>query len=146
MFYNQEIKDIEKELETNKDGLTHHEVERRLKKYGKNSLPKKKKDSVFKIFCNELKDPIVLLLLVAILVSLIAGEVIDAIAIVFIVLIDLIMGTYQENKANNTAEALENLVKQEVKVIRNGELIQIDSEYLTIGDYVILESGTKISS
>jgi len=146
MFYNKDIKEIEKELNTSIEGLTNKDINKRIEKYGKNILPKKEKDSVFKIFFNELKDPIVLLLLVAIIVSLIAGEVIDALAIFFIVFIDLIMGTYQENKANNTAEALENLVKQEVKVVRNSEIIKIPSEDLTIGDIVILESGDKISA
>ena len=146
MFYSKEIEEIEKELETNSNGLSSKEAKNRIEKYGKNCLPRKKKDSVFKIFFNELKDPIVLLLLVAILVSIIAGEVIDAFAIIFIVLIDLIMGTYQENKANNTAEALEKLVTVKTKVIRNGEIIKIDSEDLTVGDYVILESGDKISA
>ena len=146
MFYNKDIKEIEKELNTSIDGLTDKEVKNRIDNYGKNTLPKKKKDSIFKIFFNELKDPIVLLLIVTIIASVIAGEVIDAIAIVFIVLIDLVMGTYQENKANNTAEALENLVKQEVKVVRNGEIIKVPSEELTIGDVVILESGDKIAA
>jgi len=146
MFYNKEIKEIEKELKTSIEGLTDKEVKKRIEKYGKNTLPKKKKDSVLKIFFNELKDPIVILLIVAIIASLIVGEFVDAIAIIFIVMIDLIMGTYQENKANNTAEALENLVRQEVKVIRNGEIIKVSSEELTIGDYVVLESGDKISA
>ena len=146
MFYNKDIKEIEEELNTSVDGLTSKEAKKRIEKYGENTLPKKKKDSVFKIFFNELKDPIVLLLIAAIIASLIAGEVIDAVAIVFIVLIDLVMGTYQENKANNTAEALENLVKQEVKVIRDEEIIKVPSEELTIGDIVILESGDKISA
>ena len=146
MFYNKEIKDVEKELKTSIDGLTSKEAKKRLQKYGKNTLPKKKKDSIFKIFFNELKDPIVLLLIVAIIASIIAGEIIDAIAIIFIVLVDLIMGTYQENKANNTAEALEKLVTVKTKVIRDGEIIEINSEDLTIGDYVILESGDKISA
>ena len=146
MFYNKEIENVEKELGTSLDGLSSQEIKLRINKYGKNILPKKKKDSVFKIFFNELKDPIVLLLLVAIIVSLIAGEILDAAAIFFIVLIDLIMGTYQENKANNTAEALEKLVTVKTKVIRNGEIIKVNSEELTIGDYVILESGDKISA
>ncbi len=146
MFYNKDIKEIEKELNVSIDGLTDKEVNNRIEKYGKNILPKKKKDSILKIFFNELRDPIILLLIVAIIVSIIAGEVIDALAIFFIVLIDLIMGTYQENKANNTAEALEQLVKQEVKVIRNGEIVKVRSEELTIGDIVILESGDKIAA
>ena len=146
MFYNRNIKEIETELKTTENGLNDNDVKERVKKYGKNILPKKKKDSIFKIFFNEIKDPIVLLLLVAIVVSLIAGETLDAIAILFIVLVDLIMGTYQENKANNTAEALEKLVTVKTKVIRNGEIVAINSEDLTIGDIVILESGDKISA
>ena len=146
MYYNKKIEDIEKELNTNIDGLTDKEVEERIKKYGKNILPKKKKDSVFKIFISEFKDPIIILLLFAVLASLIVGEVIDAIAIIFIVLVDLIMSTYQENKANNTAEALSNLIKVKTKVVRNGKVIELDSDELTVGDYVILESGDKISA
>ena len=88
-------------------------------KYGKNTLPKKKKDSVLKIFFNEFKDPLVILLIFAIVASLLAGELVDAIAIFFIVLIDAFLGTYQENKANNTAEALEKLVTVKTKVIFN---------------------------
>ena len=76
--------------------------QKRLEKNGPNSLPEQKKESVFSIFISEFKDPMILLLLIAIIASLIAGETIDAIAIIFIVLVDVIMGTYQENKANNT--------------------------------------------
>ena len=146
MFYNKKIEDIEKELETSNKGLSKEEVLNRQRKYGKNTLPKKEQDSILKIFFNEFKDPMVILLLVAILASIIAGEVIDAIAILFIVLIDAMMGTYQENKANNTAEALAKLVTTKVKVVRDDDVISIDAEDLTIGDYVLLESGDKISA
>ncbi|MBQ2873204.1 MAG: HAD-IC family P-type ATPase [Bacilli bacterium] len=146
MYYNKKIKEIEKELNTNIDGLSSKEVEKRIKKYGKNTLPKKKKDSIFKIFFNEFKDPIIILLLFSVLASLIAGEVIDGLAIILIVLVDVIMSTYQENKANNTAEALSNLIKVKTKVIRNGKVVELDSDKLTVGDYVILESGDKISA
>ena len=88
----------------------------------------------------------VILLLVAIVASLIAGETVDAIAILLIVLVDAIMGTYQENKANNTAEALAKLVTTKVKVVRDDDVMSIDAEDLTIGDYVLLESGDKISA
>ena len=146
MFYKKETDEVLKELNTSSEGLSSKEVCTRTLEYGKNILPKKKKDSVFKIFFNEFKDPIIILLLFAILASLIVGEIVDAIAILFIILVDIIMATYQENKANNTAEALENLVTVKTKVIRNGKLETIDSKDLTIGDYVILESGDKISA
>ena len=146
MYYNKSVEHLEKELETNSKGLTKKQVLERQEKYGKNLLPKKESDSVLKIFFNEFKDPMVILLLVAILASIIAGEVIDAIAIFAIVLIDAIMGTYQENKANHTAEALAKLVTTKTKVVRDDEVISIDAEELTIGDYVLLESGDKISA
>ena len=146
MFYNKNQQEIEKELNTTVNGLSKENVIKHIEKYGKNELPKKKKDSVFKIFLNEFKDPIVILLIGTIIASFLAQEVIDAIAIILILLIDIIMGTYQENKANNTAESLSKLVKEKTKVIRNGELLEIESNELTIGDLVILESGNKIGA
>lgn len=144
MYYRKTTEAILKELETGKAGLSSEEAKKRLQKYGKNTLPKKKPKSVFKIFFSEFKDPMVILLLVAIAASFFAGEIIDGIAIIFIVLVDIIMGTYQENKANHTAEALASLVKAKTKVLRNGEVVSIDAEDLTLGDLVVLESGDKI--
>lgn len=145
MYYNKNILDIEKELKTGNKGLSKEEVIKRQQKYGRNTLPKKESDSILKLFFNEFKDPMIILLLVAIMASFIAGEIVDAIAIFVIVLVDAMMGTYQENKANNTAETLANLVTTKTKVIRDGNVISIDAEDLTIGDYVLLESGDKIS-
>ena len=146
MYYNKKIEDILNELKTSKSGLNDKEVEKRINKYGKNILPKKKKESVISIFFKAFKNPIIILLLFAVLASFLAKETIDAIAIILIILIDVIMETYQENKANNTAEALNNLIKVKTKVIRNNNIVEINSDELTIGDYVILESGDKISA
>ncbi len=145
-FYNKKISEIFADFGTSESGLSSKEVAARQAKYGKNVLPKKKKDSVIKIFFNEFKDPMVLLLVVAIIASAVVGEVIDAIVIAFIILVDAIMGTYQENKANNTAEALASLVTVKTKVIRDNERQDIDAEELVIGDYILLESGDKISA
>ena len=91
MYYNK----IKKELTTNIDGLSSDEVQKRALIYGKNTLPKHKKESVLKIFISEFKDPIVILLLVAIIASFLVGETVDALAILFIVIVDVLMGTYQ---------------------------------------------------
>lgn len=145
-FYAMNIEDTYRRLQTSPEGLTIKEATKRIEKYGENSLPKKEKDSIFKIFFSELKDPIVLLLFVAIIASLVVGEIVDATAIFFIVLIDLIIGTYEENKANNTVEALSKLVPEKVKVIRNNKEILMDSKDITIGDFILLESGDKVSA
>ncbi len=146
MYYNKDIEEIEEELQTGDNGLKGDEVRARIFKYGKNILPQKKKDSVFKLFFNEFKDPMIILLLIAVIVSFVAGEVIDAVAILFIILVDAVLGAYQENKANNTADAIAKLVTTKVKVIRDNEEQLINAEELTIGDYVLLESGDKISA
>ena len=133
-------------LKTDENGLTNKEANLRLEKFGNNTLPKKKKDSVLKIFLNEFKNPILILLLVAVIASLIGNEPIEALAIILIVLVDVSLGTYQENKANNTAEALSRLVTVKTKVLRNGKEIVVDSANVVPGDYVFLESGDKISA
>lgn len=145
-YYEKDVKDIETELKTSNSGLSSTEASARWRKYGPNILPKKKKDSIVKIFLREFIDPIVLLLIVAIIVSFVVGEMIDAFAIMLIVLVDAIIGTYQENKANNTADALSKLVKDEAHVIRDGNECSISVEQLTIGDLVLLESGNKIGA
>ena len=145
-YYAMSQDEIFKKFQVDESGLSTREATKRLNKYGKNELPKKEKDSILKIFFNELIDPIVLLLIVAIIASFVVGEVVDALAIIFIVLVDLIIGTYEENKANTTVEALASLVPEKVKVNRDDKEILIDSKDLTIGDYVFLESGDKISA
>ena len=145
-WYSMTKEQVFDELNTSEKGLTTKECQKRQSKYGKNVLPKKKKESIFKIFLRELMNPIELLLLVAVVASFIANEPVEAIAIIFIVLVDLIMGTYQENKANTTAEALSKLVTVKNKVLRDGEEKIIDSSELVPGDFVYLESGDKISA
>ena len=135
-----------KELETNKDGLSINEVQKRIDKYGYNEIPKNNQDTIFKIFFRELKDPIVLLLIITIIFCLFISEYIDAIAIILIVLIDLILGTIQEWRALKNADALSNMIKFMVNVIRDGKEQLIDSKYLVVGDIVLVESGNKISA
>ena len=145
-YYAMSIEELYQRFQINDEGLTTKEAKKRIEKYGENSLPEKKKDSVLKIFLNELLDPIVSLLGVAIIASLAVGEVGDAIAIAFIVLVDLLIGTYEEKKASSTIDALSKLVPKTVKVQRDGKEIEIDASNITIGDFVYLESGDKISA
>ena len=146
MYYQKNEKEIFNKLNTNINGLTNEEAKKRLKQYGKNELPKKKQKSIFKIFIDEFKNPILILLLFAVIASLIAKEYIDAFAIIFIVLIDVLIGTFQEYKANKNADSLNNLVKVKVKVLRNEKVEYIDSSELVLGDVVHLESGNQISA
>ena len=146
-FYDKDIDDIVKKLNTNlKSGLNDKNILKHRTEYGENTLPEKKSDSALKIFFNGFKDPIVFLLIVTVIISLIIGEIVDAIVVTFIIVLDLILGTIEEYQANKNANSLRNLIKYEVKVIRNNEELRIDSTELVVGDIVLLESGDNIAA
>ena len=146
MEYNKSTEELIKELNSDLNGLSKEEVKIRLEKNGKNILPTKKRDSILKIFFKELTSPIEIVLLITVIISFIIGETIDALVILFIILVDVIMGTYQENKALKSAEALSKMIKTKAKVLRNGIETEVDSEDLVVGDIILVESGTKITS
>ena len=146
LWYKKNENEIYEELKCTKEGLSSKEVKHRIEKYGRNEIPKKKPDSFFKIMFKQLMDPIELLLVAAMGFSFLINEIVDGIAILLIILIDLLMGTFQEWKANKNAEALSKLVEVKAKVLRDGKEIEIDSVDLVVGDIVLLESGTKISA
>lgn len=145
-WYLKDSKEVIKALNSNINGLSSKEAKKRQKQYGLNILPKKKSDSIFKILFRQLTDPIVLLLVITVVFSFIIGEIVDACAIIFIILVDLILGTFQEWKAEKTAESLQNLIKDRVIVLRDNEEVEIDSSEVTIGDIVLLESGDQVSA
>lgn len=140
------IDEIYKILNSNRNGLSKKEANDRLKKYGKNILPKKKKITFFEIFFKEMMNPLILLLIATVIISCLIGEITDAIAITFIILIDLFLATFQELKAERNADSLSNIIKVKSKVIRDFIEEEINSEELVIGDIVSLTSGDKISA
>lgn len=145
-FHSKDKNDVLKELNTSESGLNEKDIKDRLIKYGKNVLPKKKGNSVIKIFLKQFLDPIVILLTITCFITLLIGEVLNGIAIAFIIVLDLLLGTFQEWKATKNASSLLEMIKVKVNVIRNGNEKVIDSSNLTVGDIVLLESGDKISA
>ena len=133
-------------LETSKQGLDKKEIDKRIQKFGLNELPKKRRDSIVKIFFMQFYNAITIIMIIATILSVFIKEYTDAIAIVFIILVDAIMGTIQEWKANKSAEALANMIKVRVDVIRDGREKQVDSSNLVPGDIVLLSSGCKVTA
>ena len=146
MYHSYEIKKIYEELKSRPTGLTFDEVDDRLLSDGKNVLPHKSRPSFLSLFINEFKSPIEIILVVTIIISIIVGEILDAFVIIFILLVDTIMGAYQENKALKSSESLNNMLKSLSKVLRNNEELNIDSELLVVGDIILLESGDRINA
>ncbi|MDD2180968.1 MAG: HAD-IC family P-type ATPase [Bacilli bacterium] len=146
LWYKETVEETLSAFETTKSGLTNDEINKRLKEYGKNILPKGKRKNVLFIFFEQLKDPIKYILIITIILSLIIGETIDAIFITIVILLDAFIGTYQEWKASRSAESLQNLIKVIAKVVRDDNEVEIDSENLVVGDIVDMEPGAKISA
>lgn len=146
MNYQDKLEKVLDNLKTTKFGLTEEEANLRLTRYGKNELPRNKQDGILKIFLRQILDPIVIILLVTIIFSIAIGEIFDAFAVIFIVLVDLVMGTIQEYKASKKAMGLANIIKVKCQVLRDFEVCIIDSSSLVVGDIVFLESGNKISA
>lgn len=141
-WYKQEKEEIIKKLGTNMEkGLTDLEVEKRLEKYGTNEFMEKPKESFFSKLINQFSDFLVLILIVAALFSISIGETRDSIVILAIVLINAMLGIYQEGKAEKALEALREMSSPTAKVIRNGHLDVIATSNLVPGDLVILEAG-----
>ena len=146
MYYNEEINEIYKKLDSNPNGLTSNEVDTRLKTDGKNILPHKRKPNFFELYIKQFKSPIEIILIFTIIVSYTVGEAIDATVIMFILLADTIMGAYQENKAIKSAESLNNMLKSKSKVLRDNKEYNIDSELIVVGDIILLESGDRVNA
>lgn len=143
-FYKKSVDEVLKEFNTSKHGLSEHEAKMRLKKYGPNVIERTRKLTKTRILLNQFKNIMIIILLIAAGISLIIGHAIDSIIILTVVIFNSIFGFIQENKAENSIEALRKLTSLKSVVIRDGKEIQIDSSEIVPGDIIVLEAGNKI--
>src|SRR3990170_5375394 len=147
MFHKKTAREVILEFKTDSDiGLSQKEVGIRLLKYGKNKLPEKPKPPVIIHFIEQFKNLLVAILLIASLISLILGDLIDALAIFTIVILNATIGFIQEVKAEKTLESLKEKAIQYSLVLRDGKIRKVPSVEIVIGDILILEEGEKIPS
>ncbi len=131
-------------LSSSAKGLNNQEADLRLQKNGKNTLPSAKPHSKIKLFFRQFNSPLMYILLTAVVISFFLKHFSDSIFIIVVLFINTTVGFYQENKANNSLAALKKMVKIRVKVLRDGNEKEIDSENLVVGDIVILKMGDKV--
>ena len=127
-------------------GLSEGEVVSRQKRFGQNLLPKEKPLSRVRIFFEQLRSPLIYILIIAALITLFLREWADFIVIFGAVLLNTVVGYFQENKASQALKALKKVVKIEAQVIREGNELKIDSSELVPGDIIVLTSGNKVSA
>lgn len=145
-FYSKSIELTLKELKSKREGLTKEEVKSRLEKYGKNQIKRIHKLSAIKILLNQFKSFIIYVLLAATLISLLFNEYTDAIVILIIVILNALLGFYQEYKAEKSMQLLKRLSEPMTIVIRDNKEIAIPSEELVPGDILIIEEGSAITA
>ncbi|NLT95594.1 MAG: calcium-transporting P-type ATPase, PMR1-type [Clostridia bacterium] len=144
-WYNLSENEVLEELKVNaQKGLDSKEAKRRLELVGFNQLQEQKKTSPFKLFINQFKDFMVIVLLAATIISAFLGEYADAITIITIVIMNAILGFVQEFRAEKSMEALKKLIAPEAKVIRNSREMKVPARELVPGDLVLLETGDII--
>ena len=148
-YYCEEKETVLKELESSENGLSAEEAGKRLERDGKNVLAAKKGKSLIRRFFEELADPMIIILLVAALVSGTLAVVendsfADVIIILFVVIVNAVLGVYQESKAEKAIEALQEMSAATSKVMRDGKITTVKSEDLVVGDVVILEAGDAV--
>ncbi|WP_404331456.1 calcium-translocating P-type ATPase, SERCA-type [Mesobacillus maritimus] len=146
-FHEMNEKEIVEVLNTDfTEGLTEKEVKNRQKQHGLNALEEGEKPSALLLFFNQFKDFMVLVLLGATLISGLLGEVVDAIAIIAIVVINAFLGFFQERKAEKSLDALKELSAPQVMVLRDGSWVKVLSKEVVPGDIIKFSSGDRIGA
>ncbi len=125
-------------------GLTYEEVKKRLEKYGYNEIEREEKISPFQIFINQFKNILIIILLIAIVLSALVGEIVDAAIIGVIVVFCAVLGFIQEYRAERALEALKKMLSPTITVLRDGKEEEVSTKELVPGDILILEAGDKI--
>ncbi|WP_312148700.1 cation-translocating P-type ATPase [Paenibacillus odorifer] len=140
-YYRNNVADSLQDVQSSANGLTSAEVDKRLKDYGFNELKGKKKDPVWKLFLENFKDPMVVVLLTAAIVQIVMGQVMESLIIFLVLILNAVISVIQTRKAESSLDALQQMSAPEAKVLRDGELKTVPARELVRGDIVWLEAG-----
>ncbi|MEK8205470.1 cation-translocating P-type ATPase [Paenibacillus sp. FSL L8-0696] len=140
-YYRNNVADSLQDVQSSANGLTSAEVDNRLKDYGFNELKGKKKDPVWKLFLENFKDPMVVVLLIAAIVQIVMGQVMESLIIFLVLILNAVISVIQTRKAESSLDALQQMSAPEAKVLRDGELKTVPARELVRGDIVWLEAG-----
>ena len=147
-WFTKPTEEVLNELGTDRErGFTAGQAEERLSKYGPNALEGAKKESLAMRFLEQLKDPMIIVLLAAAVLSLISSggaDWIEAVIILGIVIVNAVISISQEDNANKALEALQKMSAPLAKVLRSGEVIRLETDKLVPGDIIVLEAGDLV--
>jgi Ca2+-transporting ATPase len=144
MWHSKEVEAVLRELDTGRGGLSHEEAGKRLEKYGYNELERHERASPLRLFGNQFKNILIIILLIATALSLAIGETVDALIIGVIVVFSAVLGFLQEYRAERALEALKKMLAETVTVLREGREQEVPSKEIVPGDMLALEAGDKV--
>jgi Ca2+-transporting ATPase len=144
IWHNLNVNEVLELLGSKKTGLSSKVVSELSEKYGENILAQAQKFSAWRLFFSQFKSALVYVLLIAALISLVFGEFVDAYVIFAAVGLNVVIGFWQEKKANQSLEQLSKVVKKEAIVLRDGHEVKIEARYLVPGDVIILQAGDRV--
>jgi len=139
-----EAGEVIRALGTGERGLSTIQAKERLASVGPNRIPSKPPPTLAMLFLRQVRNPVVYVLIVAGVLSILIGHFTDAVMICIVVVLNTLIGGYQEYGAERSARALQSLLKSRASVIRDAELIEVDAEEIVPGDLVWLESGNRV--
>lgn len=131
-------------LESGFRGLSEQQAQSRLEKYGENQLLEAKRKGVIRVFLEQFADLLVVILIAASIISMLTGNLESTIVILFVILLNAVLGTVQHFKAEKSLQSLKTLSSPHAKVIRNGQKTEIPAEKIVPGDLVVLEAGDLV--
>jgi Ca2+-transporting ATPase len=143
-YYRRSVTDTLEEVQSRAQGLTSAEIDNRLAKEGYNELKGKQKDPLWKLFLENFKDPMVVVLLIAAAVQIVMGHVMESVIIFVVLILNAVISVVQTRKAEGSLDALRRMSAPEAKVIRDGALLSIPARELVRGDIVFLEAGDYV--
>lgn len=143
-FWSYEVDDILKQLNTDKGGLSSREAEERMDEYGQNIFEEKKSSSKMEMFINQFKNPIIMILIFAAVLSIFLKDYSDGIIILVIIMISALLSYSHESKADNAVKKLLSSVSVKSSVLRDGKFKEIDNAMLTVGDIINVKTGDMI--
>lgn len=145
--WSQTAESVAKQLDVHLEkGITEQEAEARHKKFGKNLIETAKTRSSLSIFLHQFVSPLIVILCIAAVVTISVGHIVDTLIIGFAVLVNAVIGFYQESKAEKAIEDLRSYITHRTRVIRGGREYEIDPQYLVPGDLIHVTSGARISA
>lgn len=143
-WHAREARGVCAEVSTTAYGLSGEEVESRVRRFGRNELPRPPATPAFVIFLRQLANPLVFILLAAAILALATGHGSDAWFIMVVVALNSLVGGIQEFKADRTARSLQQLLRIRTVALRDGNPVEMDAEELVPGDVILLESGNRV--